>query len=161
MGICPGVRLNAMNTRATLLIGALLVSPAWSQESAAPAVTLSAQSFDRSSEAIKKILRDTAATQSARIQISEVKPAKSAPAEFKYVPPEPAPRVKVEEPRLPEAAPPSNGFVSALVDTLLAVEDDGSWDIPKYTCQESDVSKSNIERFETCPGQLHSAPEQR
>lgn len=107
-----------MNSRACLL-AALLVSPAWSQEPAG---------FDLKSDAIKKIVRDTAATQYAYVQIAEKAPRKSETAPFKYVPPE-KPVPAREPPRQPPArSPRPDGFLSTavdiLVDELLGIEGD-------------------------------------
>ena|SRR5688500_8415944 len=106
-----------MNSRICLL-ATLLVSPAWSQESAG---------FDLRSAAIKKIVRDAAATQFAYVQIAEKPPVASETEPFKYVPPEkPAPTP--EPPRqLPAKSPPPDGFLASafdiLVDELLGTED--------------------------------------
>jgi hypothetical protein len=106
-----------MNSRIYLL-ATLLVSPAWAQESAG---------FDLKSDAIKKIVRDAAATQFSYVQIAEKAVAKSEAAAFKYVPPEkPAP---IREPprQLPAKSPPPDGFIASafgiLVDELIGTDD--------------------------------------
>jgi hypothetical protein len=99
-----------MNPRAVLLIGAMLVSPAWSQE----------PSFDLKSDAIKRIVQTTAATQYAPIQPPEEKPVEPEPAStIKFVPPvkEEPPVKRTAKPAAP--APQSHTFLSALVETLV------------------------------------------
>src|SRR4051794_18316656 len=111
-----------MNPRACLIV-ALLASTAWSKEPAAVPPALTAGSFDLRNESLRKIVRDTAATQSAIVVASEDAPTKSDPsATFKYVPPEenatPAPVPKTEVPRR-KPSRPSNDFVSALFGIAL------------------------------------------
>ena len=142
-----------MNSRACLII-ALLASPAWSQE---PEVT--ARSFDLSNDSVKKILRDTVASQSAIAQVSEDVPIKSEPAKtFTYVPPEEAPPRKREAqvPRL-QPTPPSNSFLSAVFETLLdtalggddyaAAASSDRW----LRCESRAPLKTTQMGYDTCP----------
>ena len=146
-----------MNSRAFLVVGALLVSPAWSQEPAPQAAVLTPQSFDRNSESIKKIVRDAAATQSAPVQLTEEKPAKRDPATVIYVPPEkPAP---VSEPprRLPDASPRSDGFLSAVFETILdevldiEADDDITSSNEMLRCRVQKEQKTAPPGIDNCP----------
>ena len=138
------------------LLGVMLVSPAWSQEPVTNTPVLTPLSFDRSSDSIRKIVRDAAATQSVPVQLSEETPVKrESDAAFIYVPPaEAPPPVKTPTPRLPVAEPESNGLLSAvfgmLIDDLLDVEPDdpaaGLW----VTCEEQGA----MQRIETCPARV-------
>jgi hypothetical protein len=98
-----------MNPR-VFIMTALLVSPVWAQEPA---------SFDLGSDSLKKIVHDAASTQFADVRVADKAPAKSAPAEFKYVPPE-KPAAPVREPprQLPVQSPQPDNFVTAVVDIL-------------------------------------------
>ena len=83
--------------------------------------------FDLKSDAMKKIVQDTAATQFAAVQ-APVDAPEAKPA-FKYVPPEkPDKPASAPTPRLPAESRHSNGFISSafeiLVDELLDIEDD-------------------------------------
>ena len=101
-----------MSARALLLIGAMLVCPAWAQE----------PTFDLNSDSIRKIVRATAATQSVPIQLSAEPVAHREPAAIlEYVPPiEAAPVKHTAPPRGPPPPPPqSDGFVSFLFNTLV------------------------------------------
>jgi hypothetical protein len=123
------------------LVGIMLVSPAWSQQ----------PGFDPSSDSIKKIVRDVAATQSATVQLSEEPPAKREPfTTIEYSKPdEERPPLKSPTPRLPTAAPASDGVVSTLVDILL--DDDELDDSSQGSYNESNSCLSK-QRYETCPG---------
>lgn len=140
-----------------LLLGVMLVSPAWSQEPAATAPVATPRSFDRNDDSIRKIVRNAAAAQSVPIQPAEETPAKREPdAAFKYVPPEPKPvKAPAPTPRLPAAAPAATGPIGALIETLLEVEPDTSPE-GRYNdwlkCQDSDNLKSVSDRYKTCPG---------
>jgi hypothetical protein len=118
-----------MASRSLLLLGVMFVSLAWSQKSAADESAPSPQSFDLSSDSIKKIVRDMAAAQSQPVRISEETPVeREADSTVKYVPPEEAQPAKSQVPRRPTAPPESDGPISALIDTLvdmaLDVDDD-------------------------------------
>jgi hypothetical protein len=107
-----------MNPRAYLL-AVLLVSPALAREPAG---------FDLKSDAMKKIVQDTAATQSSYVVQAPGNAPEAKPA-FKYLPPEkPEKPISTPPPRLPAESPRSNSFVSSafeiLVDELLDIEDD-------------------------------------
>jgi hypothetical protein len=109
-----------MNPRLLLLV-AWLVSPAWSEEPAAESPAITPGSFDLSSDSVRKIVRDSAAAQSALIQVSEEKPVEpESTSTIKYVPPtkEDAP-VKRATPR-PAPEPQSHGILSALAEMLVA-----------------------------------------
>ena len=146
-----------MKSRALWLLGVLLATSTWSQESATTAPALTPASFDRNSDSIKKIVRSIASSQSVPIQLSEEAPAKHEPdATFKYVPPVDAePPAKSPTPRLPAATPQATGPISSLIETLLDIEpDDGTgrfyndW----LVCQHRDNLKAAPDRYKTCPG---------
>lgn len=103
-----------MYTRALLVVGAFLALPAWSQE----------QSLDLSSDSVRKIIRDTAATQYAAPQLNEAKPVAPQPRTEKvvrYVPPEKPPTKQTAKLNLPAMpAPLQNSFISAVIDTLVS-----------------------------------------
>jgi len=139
-----------MNARALFLFGALLASPVWAQQ----------PSFDLNSDYIKKIVRDTAASQSVPVQLSDEKPAKSEPvATVKYVPPEkPLPPAKSAAHR-PVAAPQSNSFLSAVIDILvdeaLGIDDDIESDVQSdrsLRCPSAEPLKTTEPGSSTCPG---------
>jgi hypothetical protein len=144
-----------MNSRALILFGALLASPAWTQE----------PNFDLSSDSIKKIVRDTAATQSRPIELSEEKPAEREPVEtVRYVPPEKPlpPPVERAAPR-PVAAPQSDGifsgFLEAVVETLvneaLGDDDDFAPEVPsdrRFRCPAADPLETPEAGSSACPG---------
>lgn len=99
----------------------------------APVVT--PPSFDLGSESVKKILRDTAATQYATARPAEAEPAKSPPSAekaFQYIAPEKPPAKPVAKLNLPPmpAALESNGFLSALIETLIDEALDSDYDDP-------------------------------
>jgi len=105
---------------------------------------LTPQSFDRSSESIKKIVRDTAATQSAPDQLTEEKPAKRDPSTVVYVPPEKPSAPVSEPPRQPDASSRSDGFLSAVFETIL----DEVLDV-----EDDDITSSNemLRCIDNCP----------
>jgi hypothetical protein len=108
-----------MNPRPWLL-AALLASPVWSQEPASESPTPSAPSFDLRSDAIRKIVNDTASTQFAYVREVEKSSAKTEDADFKYVPPEkPVAPAREPPPKLPARPPESDGFLSQVVDILV------------------------------------------
>lgn len=103
-----------MNTRALWMLSALLVSPAWSQE----------PGFDLKSDALKSIVRDTAATQFAQVRPVDERKVERARIDLTTV------RAPAEKPvgkiNLPDPpAPKLDGPVSALVDVLLGLNGDG------------------------------------
>lgn len=142
-----------MNSRALFLFGALLASPVWAQQ----------PSFDLSSDYIRKIVRDTAATQSRPIELSEEKPAEREPVEtVRYVPPEKPAPVKIAAPR-PVDAPQSHGILSSLVDAIvetvideaLGIDDDLESQVPsdrRLRCPAADPHKTTEPGSSTCPG---------
>jgi hypothetical protein len=108
-----------MNPRLLLLV-AWLASPAWSEEPAAELPAVTSGSFDLSNDSIRKIVRDSAVTQSALVQVSDEKPVEpESTSTIKYVPPikEDAP-VKRATPR-PAYEPQSQGILSALAEMLV------------------------------------------
>ena len=142
-----------MTSRSFLLLGVMFVSLAWSQESSAEEPTPTPQSFDLSSDSIKKIVRDTAGAQSVPIRISEEKPLEREPdTTFKYVPPEVVQPAKSPAPRRPTAPPESDGPISALIDTLvdtaLGVDDD-SLDY-RSVCPPTDALNTPAPNYENC-----------
>jgi hypothetical protein len=140
-----------MNSRALILLGALLASPVWAQQ----------PSFDLSSDNIKKIVRDTAATQSRPIELSEEKPVEREPVEtVRYVPPEKPtpPPVERAAPR-PVAASQSSDFLSTvidiLVDEVLGIDDDIESEVQsdrRLRCPAADPHKTTEPGSSTCPG---------
>ena len=153
LGFRFGGTLTDMNSRVLLLVGVMLASPAWSQEPATSTPAPSALVVDLRSDSIKKIVRDTAATQFATIQLSNEKPDTRKPIEkIVFVPSVAAPAPKYPT-RLPDPAPRSNGILSTLIDTLLDVDDDPSLG-GKYpiwlSCQARDDLKSATQQ-DACP----------
>jgi hypothetical protein len=144
MSFHSGSTLADMNSGVLLLFGAMLASTAWSQQ----------PTFDLRSDSIKKIVHDTAATQSALVQLSNEKPVERKPiADIEFAPPVAKPPLKYPT-RLPDPAPPSTGFLSTLIDTLLDVDDDYSmqWQADNWiSCQARDDLKA-ITQSSTCPG---------
>ena len=132
-----------MNSRVMLLVGFMLTSPAWSQE----------PSFDLKSDSIKKIVRDTAATQFATVQLSSEKPvATKQIADIKFEPPVAAQPVKYPT-HLPDPATPATGFLYTLIDVLLDKDDDSSLEMryPVWlSCQARDDLKSATQQ-DPCP----------
>jgi hypothetical protein len=108
-----------MNPRAWLMAVMMLVSPAWSQGLASDSPVVTPRSFDLRSESLKTIVRNTAATQFAAIQLPRQQPVQRESTAFKYVPPADAEPVQRPTPRLPEWTPEDRGFFSALVGTLI------------------------------------------
>jgi len=152
-----------MKPRACLIV-VLLASPAWSQEPVVNAPAGTARSFDFSNESVKKIVRDTAATQFAIAQVSRDATIKSEPAgTFKYVPPEeaPAPAPVPKAPR-PQPVPPSNSFLSAMFETLFDVALDSALGLDsEYAgaasddrwrrCESRTPLKTTQLGYDTCP----------
>jgi hypothetical protein len=145
-----------MNPR-TLLLVALLAAPAWSQEPAPVAPVAPARAFDLGNDAVKKIVRATAATQFAVVYVSQdeapAAPRKSEPAPVAYIPPVKTAAAPQYPTRLPDPAPRSDGFLSALIDTLL--EDDDMTYAELYdewlSCQSRNNLKTTAERAADCP----------
>jgi hypothetical protein len=98
-----------MTFRALLLFGALLVSPAWSQETAG---------FDLKSEAIRGIVRATAATQFRALEIQAQKAPEPKTVTVRFVPPE-KPEIAERAPPARPLPPPSDGFLSAMFDAVI------------------------------------------
>lgn len=120
-------RLDALNSR-VLLLAALLTTSAWGAEPAADALTIMPRSLDLSSDLIREIVRESAATQLALVQVAEEKPVEiEADKTVKYVPPIKKKPVKRAAPR-PARERESNGLISALAEMLvveaLGVEDE-------------------------------------
>jgi hypothetical protein len=161
-----------MNPRAMLFV-AMFAAPAWSQDSvtvaAAPvraAPPPAAQAFDLRSDSVRKIVRDTAATQSASVRwTADDAPAKRQPgADVRVAPPEkaPVPVTQASLPPLPQPARPSSGILTSLIDVLLEEEPDYSSDAYYegwLRCQShGDDLKSTTERYETCPNAVRRVP---
>jgi len=102
------------------LIAAVLASPAWSQEAAAPAV----KPLDLRSDAVKKIVHDVAASQYGNARLAAEAPVEAERREVEYVPPEDLEEVPVREtakqPDAPAPARPPDGFLSSIFDFLIA-----------------------------------------
>ena len=114
-----------MNLRASLLV-ALIAGPAWCQtpgaEPSAPAVT----AFDLRSDAVRKIVRETAATQSAVVRIAPDKPARPESGEIEFVPapkgPPPVGKINLPPPPRPVREGPLSSLFSLLVSELLGID---------------------------------------
>ena len=146
------------------LLAALLASPAWAQEPAAP------QRFDLHSDAVRKIVNDTATTQVPSFQIVEQAPdkadaAKTEPAEFEYVPPEkpPAP-VSKPKPRLPDPPPKPEGFAEQAVEILfdelfdhaIGIDDDDGYSDVDFAndmlrCRVQKETRTGAPNVDNCP----------
>ena len=148
-----------MKSRAFLLV-ALLASPAWSQQPAAEAATAVATPFDLRSDAVKKVVHDTAASQYSNAQVTHKAPVEGERREVEYVPPE----EPLEELPLPAGAPlPSapapqpNGFVSSLFEFLLEEAigvdeyDDVSSSNDMLRCRIQKEQKSSPPGPDQCP----------
>jgi hypothetical protein len=124
------------------MLAALLLSPAWSEEpaattTAAPAPATSAaavtpRSFDPGSDSIRKIVRNTAATQDATVEPVEraVEPKPWSVADIKFVKPEKTTPAERPAPLQKPASSPANTFVSALVGIALDEVVDGTDGFP-------------------------------
>lgn len=112
-----------MKSRAFLMV-ALLASPAWSQDPAPEVAAPVAKPLDLRSDAVKKIVHDTAASQYGDAQVSHVAPVDGERREVEYVPPEDLEEVPVrevaEQPPAPPPAPESDGFLSSMISFLIA-----------------------------------------
>lgn len=146
-----------MNPRALLLF-ALLAAPAWAQE---PAPVAPSRSFDLRDDAVRKIVRATAATQFGIVHVApdeapakaEPAPIKSEPAPVAYVPPvKTAPALQYPT-RLPDPEP-RDDFLSVLLDSFLEDDDmtyaelHDEW----LACQSRNNLKTTRERAADCPG---------
>ena len=133
-----------MNPRALLLIGALLGTPAWAD----------APSFDLKSDAVKQIVRDTAATQFRAVEpVKEVTPAREPYTRIVFLSPKDAARERPPPPRAPPPKPLSP-FVSAVIDSLLDVEPgfaEESRDSFLQLCRSLDPNQSPTQRSPFCP----------
>jgi len=109
-----------MNPRVCLLAALFVSSAAWAQEPE-PA-------FDLRSDAVRKIVRETAAAQMPIVQVADSGTVNAEPAGFTYVPPEKPAEVREIPVRLPDPAPKSDGLFATLVDIavdeLLGIEGD-------------------------------------
>lgn len=110
-----------MNPRTLLVVGLLLTPSAWSQESVPVAPEASRPTFDLSAAAVKKIVRDTAATQYAATPPQSLKSESAESKAFEIVLPEAPPKKQAAKLNLPPMPAPiaDNGFFSALIDTLI------------------------------------------
>jgi hypothetical protein len=154
-----------MKFRLCLLL-ALITSPVLAQEPGA---------FDFRHESVKKILRDSAASQSASaLAPAEAEKAPEPVREVRYVPPvKPAPLRQAEVPRLKPAPPAaaSNGLLDAVFailvdeafDSLLGDDDVypgvsvtalDRWD----RCEGREALKSGPMGYDTCPAKNPGQP---
>jgi len=136
-----------MLLRAVILAGALLASPAWTQE---PAPT-----FDLRSDTIKQIVRDTAATQFRAVEpVREEKSRREPFTRIVFTSPRDAAR---EQPPAPPRAPPPkplSPLLSAVIDSLLDVEPgfaEEARDSYLQLCRALDPDKSPTQRSLSCP----------
>jgi hypothetical protein len=147
-----------------LVLAALLSSPGLAQEAEsvsmpAPVENASppAARFDLHDEAIRKVVRDTAATQYANVRETERSPPESTPAEFVYVPPEPRPQVQETKINLPEPTPASDGFLSQVIsivlDETLGIEDDDGITASNdmLRCRVQKDTRSSPPGVDNCP----------
>ena len=151
-----------MNSRTILMI-ALLATPAWSQEPAAPAPVLAATRLDLQSDAVRKIVRDTAATQYSDARASNEGAVRTEPAAYVFVPPDDLSEVPVREaPKqqsAPEPAPASKGntFLSSVFEILIdealdREEDDGVTSSNEMLrCRIQKEQKTSPPGIDNCP----------
>jgi hypothetical protein len=127
----------------------VLAAPAWSEEPAP-------RPLDLRGELIRKIVRDTAATQFAAVNVSPDEPAAAEHRPIEFVP---ATKVTAPPPpKLPPASPGPSDFVSTLFDALfdvaLGTEPDYSY-AARYDdwlrCQSRDNLRTTRERAASCP----------
>jgi hypothetical protein len=120
-----------MNTRALLVVGAFLALPGWSQEPAADTSPAAPPTFDLRSDSVKKVLRDTAATQYASVQVLETKPTEPKPVKtVQFVPPEKQPARRATKINLPTWQKVEDStFASWLVDQVFESIVEGVFDI--------------------------------
>jgi hypothetical protein len=139
--------LAGMKSRALFLVGALLASSAWAQES----------TFDLKSDAIRKIVNETAASQSRPVQLSKAKPVeRRIVLDTEDLRPLETP-IKIAAPRQ-SAKPRPQGPVSALVDAVVdsVVDDALGLDDTQYTkwvaCQSVTDPEPSLPPIAACPG---------
>jgi hypothetical protein len=126
------------------LIAALLASSAWAQE----------HSFDLRGDAAKKIIRDTAAAQSALVQLEGPKPVeRKTVLQAEDLRPLETP-AKIAPPRRVAAKSKQPGPISALVDVLVdhALGTDDTPIEPRFCL--SDVKYKKMDRGATCRHEL-------
>ena len=103
-----------MNRSAAIALLSLLATTAWSQTPAAETPAPAERTFDLSNDSIKKVVRDTAATQFADARVTPAEQTTPRPEQIQFVTPDkpPAePKVSLPPPREPRA----NDFVAAIV----------------------------------------------
>jgi hypothetical protein len=113
--------LQRMITRAIPLLCLVFSLPVSAQQPVAASGSLASRAFDPGSDAIKKIVRDSAATQSSLAHLSDsplVQPAAICRIDLSV--PLKIAAVKQSAPNRP-AAPPDDDFLSALIGTLIEV----------------------------------------
>jgi hypothetical protein len=146
-----------MNTRA-FLIAALLASPVWSQEPAAKPPAPVAAHFDVHSDAVRKIVRDTAASQYSTVRVSHEAPVATGPAEENL---DPVP-VRESPDQTPAPAPAteaqSSRVLSSLFDFLIAEalgndQDDGvvTTSNEMLRCRIQKEQKTSPPGIDRCP----------
>jgi hypothetical protein len=139
--------LARMKSHALLFLGALLASSAWAQE----------PSFDLKDDAIRKIVRDIAASQSVPVQLAAAKPIeRKLVLDAEDLHPVERPINLPPPPHNP--APKSQGPVSALIETLidsaLGLDEEPTaeerYDEWLYCQQAGDDLLSTAQRVATC-----------
>jgi len=153
LDIAPARTLAAMTSRWFLCLIPMFLTPVWAQEPAANQPAATPRSFDLSSEAIKKIVRETAADQSVPIQISEgTTISRERDTAIRFVPPEKEQPAKEQSPRRPAAPPepvgPVSALIEALVDTALGVDHDST--IYYSSCPPTDALNTPAPNYENC-----------
>lgn len=145
-----------MNTRA-YLIAALLASPAWSQEPAANPPAPVAAHFDVHSEAVRKIVRDTAASQYSTVRVSNEAPIAAAPLEANL---DPVPvRESPDQAPTPAPAPESQSsrLLSSMFGFLIAEalgndeDDDITTSNEMLRCRIQKEQKTSPPGIDNCP----------
>lgn len=135
-----------MKIRASLLLGALLVSRVWAD----------APNFDLKSEAITNIVRHTAATQFRPVEpVTQEKRRREPFTQIVFTSPRDTGLEK--PPERPRAPPPKplSPLLSAVLDTLLGIEPDfaaEARDSYLQLCRSLDPDKSPTQRSVSCPG---------
>ena len=105
----------------SLALIVLLSSPVWSEEPPANPPARTVRVFDLHSEALQKIVRDTASTQYAAVTVTEPPRVERNPNEIKFVPPEkPAPPARQAARPVPAQSRKPDGVVNSVIRTVVS-----------------------------------------